>query len=70
MGTKRPSAGADTNTSRSAEAEVCNDNLVLRNLLREACDMLGMIGCSPEGIGKDIARAEALQARIEAVIGT
>ncbi len=32
----------------------------LRNLLGEACDMLGFIGCSPEGVDKDIEMAEAL----------
>ena len=41
----------------------------LRGLLREACDMLSMIGCSPEGIARDVAEAEALQARILAVFG-
>jgi len=40
----------------------------LRNLLGEACDMLGLIGCSPEGVDKDIAMAEALQARIRVVL--
>lgn len=40
----------------------------LRNLLREACDMLGLIGCSPEGIDKDVAEAEELEARIEAAL--
>lgn len=40
----------------------------LRNLLGEACDMLGLIGCSPEGVDKDIAMAEALQARIRVAL--
>ena len=32
----------------------------LRNLLGEACDMLGFIGCSPEGVDKDVAMAERI----------
>jgi hypothetical protein len=40
----------------------------LQNLLGEACDMLGLIGCSPEGVDGDIVEAKALQARIRAVL--
>lgn len=39
-------------------------NQAIQNLLREADKMLSFIGCSPEGIDQDIARAEALSARI------
>ena len=50
-------------------SEVCNGNQGLLNLLREACDMLSAIGCSPEGIDRTVAEAEALQARIELALG-
>ena len=50
-------------------SEVCNENQGLLNLLSEACDMLSLIGCSPEGIGRDVAEAEALQARILVALG-
>jgi hypothetical protein len=40
----------------------------LRNLLAEACDMLSLIGCSPEGARHDIAEAKELQARIRVVL--
>ncbi len=40
----------------------------LRNLLAEACDMLSLIGGSPEGAQTDIAEAEELQARIRVAL--
>ena len=48
---------------------VFNENQGLLNLLREAYDMLSAIGCSPEGIDRTVAEAEALQARIELALG-
>lgn len=40
----------------------------LLTLLVEARGMLDAIGCSPEGSGRDVAEAEELAARIDAVI--
>ena len=50
------------------QPEACDANQSLLMLLREAHEMLDLIGCSPEGIEKTKAAAVILQGRIDDAI--
>lgn len=50
------------------QPEACDATQSLLMLLREAHEMLDMIGCSPEGIEKTKAAAVSLQGRIDDAI--
>ena len=56
------------NQAMPKQPEACDAKLSLLMLLREAHEMLDLIGCSPEGIEKTKAAAASLQGRIDAAI--
>lgn len=56
------------NQAMPKQPEACDATQSLLMLLREAHEMLDLIGCSPEGIEKTKAAAVSLQERIDDAI--